>query len=712
MAGPPAQAGGRVMAPDHYGFAHAVGFAIPQAALTKDTTTQVKCPFHNDRKPSGYWGISEKGWPTFGCTSDCDGKWTAEQVALKYHQGDAEAAARMLLQYGYPIPKDREIEKAIGRGKIKALREELGVNVAAPRGANPEPVHEPDKSPFMASGLTVVEPYIYESADAEPLYANVRYTQPDGDKTFRAWHHNGTGWKFGNSAEAVPYLLPDLIAGAAEAATIYVVEGEKDAERLTAEGEVATTSDQRGWGSGWGEKYLTGATVVIVADRDLTGSKKAQKALQDIEPHAASVVVLESATGGPKADVSDHLDAGYGLDALVPWTRTGLPDERHEKALNDLTGGLVKMSAVTPKPMRWWWRGMMLRGLPALVAGDGGTGKSTMLCELVAMVTRGVAPPGGPGYDRPRGGVILTVEEDTALALRPRLQAAEADLDRIGVAWPGDDPITLPSGEERLAAVVEMLDAGIIILDTGPDLMDDPERQKDGGEVGKFFAPLTRIAAEFDCIPLVVAHLNKSSGAVWQDRITGIRQWLNKPRQALGLAVPFGQETKDTNERYLISGIKANHHVGHLAAVATLEQRPIFQGSDVAHPIGATFAPELIETDANAHLRRLDDPSGGGTGNPVRECRELLEQILSDRGPMLLTDLERELTDAECSGNAIREAKAQAALDRRRPFARGPYWVKLHDQEWPEAERCLVAECEGIPTVGQLCSRHAEVPDG
>ena len=123
----------------------------------------------------------------------------------------------------------------------------------------------------------------------------------------------------------VLYRLPELLAADLRE-LVYVVEGEKDVERLTALGAVATTNPQ---GAGkWRDEYsefLAGRHVVIIPDNDpivakesdsLKGQKHAMTVARNVFRQAASVRVLELPGLAYKGDVSDWLDAGGTLELL------------------------------------------------------------------------------------------------------------------------------------------------------------------------------------------------------------------------------------------------------------------------------------------------------------------------------------------------------------------------------------------------------------
>jgi hypothetical protein len=134
----------------------------------------------------------------------------------------------------------------------------------------------------------------------------------------------------------VPYRLPELIAAIKAGKTIYIVEGEKDADRLWSIG-IAATCNPMGAGKWKPEfaQYFVGANVVVIPDNDpqkakedgtlefhqdgrpkFPGQDHARAVCTALAPIAGRVRYLDLAAHWadmpPKADVSNWLDDGGG----------------------------------------------------------------------------------------------------------------------------------------------------------------------------------------------------------------------------------------------------------------------------------------------------------------------------------------------------------------------------------------------------------------
>ena len=134
-------------------------------------------------------------------------------------------------------------------------------------------------------------------------------------KSFRQRRPDGKGgwvWNL-QGVKLVPYHLPEL----ATAARVYLVEGEKDADRLQSLGLTASCNAQ---GAGkWRKSYnrhFQGKEIVVIPDNDDPGRSHAQAVAGHLHGVAASVRILELPGLPEKGDVSDWLAAGGTVEQL------------------------------------------------------------------------------------------------------------------------------------------------------------------------------------------------------------------------------------------------------------------------------------------------------------------------------------------------------------------------------------------------------------
>src|SRR6478672_10265157 len=101
---------------------------------------------------------------------------------------------------------------------------------------------------------------------------------------------------------------------------------------------------------------------------------------------------------------------------------------------------LTCLADVAPQPVRWLWPGRIALGKLTLICGDPGLGKSFLTLDLAARLSAGRAWPDGAAPVAGAGSaVLITAEDDAADTIRPRLDAAGADVSRIvaldSVVW-------------------------------------------------------------------------------------------------------------------------------------------------------------------------------------------------------------------------------------------------------------------------------------
>lgn len=162
--------------------------------------------------------------------------------------------------------------------------------------------------------------YDYDDADGVTAYL-VERRQLDGGKTFlqhgpngRGGFHCTTGCMKG--VQPLPYRLPALQVADLQH-LVYIVEGEKDADRLASLGLVATTNSG-GAGNFKAElaQYFSARRVVIIADNDEAGRKHAADVAAKLKGHVAGVGILNLPGLSEKEDVSNWLDCGGTIDEL------------------------------------------------------------------------------------------------------------------------------------------------------------------------------------------------------------------------------------------------------------------------------------------------------------------------------------------------------------------------------------------------------------
>ena len=248
-----------------------------------------------------------------------------------------------------------------GRDRIDWLKQHSFVEGSHPGNGAAQPTR-----PKPAPARRIVAEYDYTDEDGILLSQVVRYEPKD----FRQRRPDGNGgwiWKC-DDVRLVPYRLPALLEAVASDHTVFVVEGEKDADNLTALGLTATTN--AGGDKAWPEsfaQYFRGASVIVIPDNDDAGREHVAAVAANLAPVARLIRILELPGLPPKKDVSDWLEAGGTVDGLYdlgaetkPWVQPPSPprpscpwpDPLDEAAFHGLAGEVVRTSRPIPRPTR------------------------------------------------------------------------------------------------------------------------------------------------------------------------------------------------------------------------------------------------------------------------------------------------------------------------------------------------------------------------
>jgi putative DNA primase/helicase len=163
--------------------------------------------------------------------------------------------------------------------------------------------------PKLTEQPRIAATYDYTDEQGRLLYQVVRY-QP---KDFRQRRPDGCGgWTWRKGSRQVLYRLPEVL----EAATVFVVEGEKDVETLRSNGFTATTNAggaKAAWLPSFTE-FLRGREVILIPDNDPPGRARVLTITRALLRNVARLIVLELEDG---KDVTEWFAHGHSELELI-----------------------------------------------------------------------------------------------------------------------------------------------------------------------------------------------------------------------------------------------------------------------------------------------------------------------------------------------------------------------------------------------------------
>ncbi|WP_169604456.1 AAA family ATPase [Methylococcus geothermalis] len=186
---------------------------------------------------------------------------------------------------------------------------------------------------------------------------------------------------------------------------------------------------------------------------------------------------------------------------------------------------LLQGASVQPEPVRWLWPGWLAKGKLHVIAGQPGTGKTSLALSLAATLTAGGRwPDGTPAA--PGNVLIWSGEDDVRDTLMPRLLSCGADPKRCFFITdvqaedgrrPFDPARDMPA---LLRAAREVGEVRLLLVD--PIVSAVAADSHKNAEVRRGLAPLVTLAERLDCALLGISHFSKgSAGRDPLERVTG-----------------------------------------------------------------------------------------------------------------------------------------------------------------------------------------------
>lgn len=376
------------------------------------------------------------------------------------------------------------------------------------------------------------------------------------------------------------------------------------------------------------------------------------------------------------------IESGLGSGLLKPRElpkreeQRGRQQQRQEPPKGKLS--VVRMDQVPREQIEFLWEPFIAYGKITGLAGDPGLGKSQVTIDLAARVTTGAELPnlsiGQAPKRKPASVVLISGEDDPGDTIRPRLEAAGADLSRVHLIK--GRTIKLEDGTETIevlslqntigeldALLTDWTDVKLIVVDPIGAYTGRADTHKDG-EVRSILTPLAALAAKHKCAVLIVMHLNKSSDKAGGNPLHRVMGSLGFTAAARSVALITRDRTdpEDTSKRLLLSAKNnlAKDSGGLEFRIKTVHLDNLIETSRVEW--GRTTNVTAIEA-----LGQSDDTEGRSA---VDEADEWLRLQLS-AGPVKADDLMKLAKSEDVSKASIRRAQKRIGI---KPEQRGGCW--------------------------------------
>jgi len=353
-----------------------------------------------------------------------------------------------------------------------------------------------------------------------------------------------------------------------------------------------------------------------------------------------------------------NLDDGF---EDVPWPEDGGDDSDPP---GDLPDGVVVRAASEIRREQAEWvdeDGLLLRGSLSVLAGVPGLGKSLLTCLFATVVSRGAS-----GLE-PGNVLMLSAEDSPEATVKPRLEAAGADLDRVFLLSMRRDGF-----ESDLSFPADL--AGLVdaVEEKRPDLVTiDPLMAHVGGSVDshkdhsvrRMLAPLARVALGHRLALLLVLHLNKGGGAEVLQRLGGSVGFMGAARSVLVLGRDPEDPGGESGSRRVLAHAKSN--VSELRPSRLYEIEPfIVPAGDEEPAVHTARLMALGESDYEANELLVPGASAEAEQSKLEQAKEFLREFLA-AGPRSSQDVKQAADEAGISRKTLRRAREQLGIVTR-----------------------------------------------
>lgn len=298
---------------------------------------------------------------------------------------------------------------------------------------------------------------------------------------------------------------------------------------------------------------------------------------------------------------------------------------------------LIKMSDVESKEVEWLWYPYIPFGKITIIQGDPGEGKTKLVLELGARLTK------GEHFDinqrrEPMNIIYQTAEDGLSDTIKPRLESAGADCERVLVIDDTGRPLTML--DERLEIAIKETGARLLILDPIQAYIGASVDINRANEIRPCMKQLGDIAEKYNCAIILVGHMNKGGVGKAIYRGLGGIDFAAAARSVLLVA-------RDPND-------------ADVRAVAPIKSSLAPEGNIVAFRLG--------ESNSFAWLGNYDIDMdsllyGYSSGDKYQKAKKFIENELADGREVPIKQIEEKLKSMQVSKRTLETVKKDLEIE-------------------------------------------------
>ena len=171
---------------------------------------------------------------------------------------------------------------------------------------------------------------------------------------------------------------------------------------------------------------------------------------------------------------------------------------------------IIRMSEVESQEVKWLWYPFIPYGKLTIIQGDPGDGKTTLVLNIAAKLSKGECLDSDMDVQEPVNVIYQTAEDGLADTVKPRLELAGADCEKILVIDESDKSLSM--ADERLEEALAKTGAKVLILDPIQAYLGGGMDMNRANEARDMTKKLGALAEKYQCAILLIGHMNKASG--------------------------------------------------------------------------------------------------------------------------------------------------------------------------------------------------------
>ena len=169
---------------------------------------------------------------------------------------------------------------------------------------------------------------------------------------------------------------------------------------------------------------------------------------------------------------------------------------------------LINMQDIEVEDIEWLIYPFIPYGKITIIQGDPGEGKTTLVLQIIARLTKGEAIINEKAK-QPINVIYQTAEDGLGDTIKPRLLSADADCSKVLVIDDKDTPLTMR--DVRLEQAIVETKAKLVVLDPIQGFLGADVDMHRANKIRPVMKHIAELADKYKCSIILIGHMNKCS---------------------------------------------------------------------------------------------------------------------------------------------------------------------------------------------------------